>query len=831
MRPGFDDALPVELLRPAPRAARRRAWWSVAAVSAGAMAAQAWTGVPAGWWIALAIVPCVAGLLLPRRRLGVAAMLGLFLLAAWWFAWRTGTVDARSPQRLVGTSERVLIEAEGLVLSSAEAPPPHRDQLARFRRMEAVKSFDLSLDALVTDGGRVRSRGRLRVSVAIDEAVAVLPGPGSRVRVKGWFAPPRGPMNPGESDGRRWSNMEGRAGSLFASSPALVVPLSERVLDPEAWWMARVTTLRERMLAQIEGDGRYPAGRAMLAALLLGEIDPELRDTRSAFQKSGTAHLLAISGFHLAVLCGLGVLLVRLTGDRGRLEAIVVCGLVVALLVLVPAQVPIVRAGVLAIGLLAGDALGRRYDRLTTLGWVAIALYIWRPMDVFSLGAQLSVGVTALLIWLSAVRHPWVAPAAIRGLRPGRRSRTRSAWRWLRSYAMVCVLCWAMALPVIVAHTGNLSLVGPIATATVTPAVVALLGLGYLSLLAGLVWSDAAVWMFDQLAQMSQWTGDAVQRFADAPINVQVAPISGLLAGVAVLVTAMWLAERRARNPRLLVAIGMLVALPATGPMLQRSLPRDVVLRIDTLAVGDGTCHTVRSGDDAFVWDCGSLRSDLRPILERAMPALGLRHASTAFVTHANLDHFVSMPDAVDLLGIKRVYLSPHVLADPGEPERALLALLADRGVEVASLARGDSITVGRARLEFLWPGEAAEHFAYNDRSLVCRVTVPTEAGERLLLLCGDIQTDAMQQLLDDVSRLRADVLEMPHHGSFRVEAMRFLAAVDPEVVLQSTGSSRVGDPRWADHRASRVWFTTAEDGAAWVEVRKDGTLKAGSMR
>ncbi|KAA0215003.1 MAG: DUF4131 domain-containing protein [Leptolyngbya sp. PLA3] len=828
----FDDVVVAELIRPAPRRARRRAWLCVGALALGALLARS-ADLSASAWAGAAGAAALVALLTPRRLFGGALLAVVVLLGAWWLHMRTATAGARSPQALLGPVEAEMIEAEGLVTSVPRASWPHRDQLARFRRIEPAMSFDVDLASLWSGGRSERAEGRIRVSVGVDaDEAGLLPSPGDRVRMKGWYAPPRAQSNPGESDGRAWSNMEGKVGSLFVTSPELIEEIELHGLGWRRAWVRAVASVRGRMLEQIAGDGRHADGRAMLAVLLLGEVEPGLRETRSAFQKSGTAHLLAISGFHLTVLCGLGVLAVRLTGDRGRLEALAVGVLVLALLVLAPAQVPIVRAGVLVLALLAADMLGRRYDRLTLLGWITCGLFIWRPLDVFSLGAQLSVGITALLIWLSSVRHPWVSPIEIRGLRRSRHSVWKSGGRRARSYLVVCVLCWAVATPVVLAHTGTLSLAGPIATAVVTPAMVLLLALGYLALAVGLVSGTAGRWIFDQLAWVSAETSGVVRGFAEAPwLNFQVTPIEGVIAGAGVLVLCVWLVERRVRNPRVLAALVLLVALQLLGPLLRPALLRDVVLRVDTLAVGDGTCHIIRSGNDAMVWDCGSLRVDLRPMLERALPALGVRRARRGVVTHGNLDHYSSLPEAVDLLGIERVLVSPHILSDGGEPERALLALLEEKGVLVEPVARGDAMEFGRGRMEFLWPDESAAGLSDNDRSLVCRISVSTAAGERRVLLTGDIQSETMRRLLEDVEQVKADVLEIPHHGSFRVEAMSFLAGVDPGVVIQSTGSSRVGDPRWADHRASRVWFTTGKDGAAWVEVHEDGRMEAGSVR
>jgi len=831
MDDGIFDAIDPELVQPVPRQARRRVWSLLGCAVAGAMLACALSGVAAFEWMVAALGVGVFASVVRSEVARICVLLGVVLLSAAWFELRTGSMGQGSVQNIVGAEQRVLVEVRGLVTSGPQPSPPRLDHLARFRRTEPLVHFDLDLTHLVASGRAREARGRLRVTVKAEEDQA-LPGPGDRIRVKGWYTPVRRAMNPGQADARRWSNMTGSVGSLFVSSERLVEVEGPARFDLRAWQVRTLADVREHLLSLIERGDEHARGRAVLSALLLGQTSPELRDARTVFAQSGTAHLLAISGFHLAILCLLGVMLFRLAGEHGTLEAAMVAGLVVVLLLLVPARVPIVRAGVLVLALLVSETLGRHYDRITLLGWIALGLYVWRPMDVFSLGAQLSVGITGLLLWLSSSRHPWVAPAPIRGLVRRRRPAGVRFMGWVRSYLVVCVLCWAFSFPIVAAHTGVVSFVGPIATAVVTPAVVALLGAGYIGLALGSVVPDVGHWVFDQLAGFAEQAVQMVEGMAGVSVLVfDLTPPSWLWAGAMIVTLGRFVARARLRAWRELAAIGVLVAWIWVGPSLRPSLASGVMLRIDTLAVGDGTCHIIRSGDEAMIWDCGSLRMDLRPTLEKAADALGVAHAGCGVITHANLDHYVSMPDAVEVFGISRMFVSPHVIEQTGAPERALLDFLDEQGVRVVPVRRGDEIALGEAQLRFIWPDEHTDELASNDRSLVCMVSVATAAGERRLLLTGDIQGAAMQRLLEDPASLRADVLEIPHHGSFRSESMSFLAAVDPAVVIQSTGSGRAGDARWADHRAGRTWLTTAVDGAAWVEFHHDGRIEAGSMR
>lgn len=821
----------ANLVRPSAAGARRCAWSCVGAASLASLVAIGLPGVHLLGWAIVAFVAAVASRLAPARFAGPLLLVVVFGFAGAWFGLRTGTWPAGSLAAATG-GERAIVAVHGTVRSDPEPRRQTRDTLGRFRRGSTSLAFDLDAEWLELDAGSsvpISGRARVYVNTAPGEVLDIARG--DRVRVMGWLTPPTGPSNPGEPDRLRWARMSNDAGTISVSSAELITPTADR-RDPGSWLGGRIASLRARSLDLIAGEGGNEKGRAVLSALLLGEREAALEETTTAFQRTGTAHLLAISGFHLAILTLLGLYAVRLTGDRGRLEPLIVAALIVLILLLVPARVPIVRAGVMAIALLVGDAIGRRYDRLTMLGWIALGLFFWRPMDVFSLGAQLSIGITALLLWVAARRHPWVAPVRILGLRSTRLSLARRLLIWFRSALAVCVMCWLVSLPIVAMHTGIVSLSGAVTTVLVTPVVIALLGGGYLTLAVGTVLPGPATAALAVLAGIAEWTARLVSSIADLPgLSFEVAPPSALWAGAAVATVLLYLHRARVLSAGPLAAAVVLTGWIVVQNTTPRSLPASVVLRIDVLSVSDGSCLFVRSGGDAMLWDCGSLHRDLSPILERAAPALGLGRVRTAMITHANLDHYLAVPDAADIVGVERVLVSPHVLTDPATPVRALHAELAARDITAEPIAAGFEMALGRARLEILWPTSAADGFDENDRSLVARLTVPTAAGDRRVLLVGDIEGPAMEALLADPAAIRADILEAPHHGSFKPAAQRFVAAVGPGVVVQSTGASRVDDPRWAGERLRSRWLCTASDGAITIEIMRDGSIRASTMR
>lgn len=282
--------------------------------------------------------------------------------------------------------------------------------------------------------------------------------------------------------------------------------------------------------------------------------------------------------------------------------------------------------------------------------------------------------------------------------------------------------------------------------------------------------------------------------------------------------------------------------------------------RVDTLSVGSGTCHLVRVSSaakrtddppllgafgtgEAMLWDCGSSYSGagLRDI-PRACRALGAATVRTIVISHPDLDHYIALPDAARALGTRRVIVGASFFADaeakPDGPAATALRLLHADGVELLEAGAGEVWPIGAGRLTFVSPPRGAPPpRSDNDASLVARLTVDVaDNREASVLFTGDIEAGAMRRLLTEHGRaLGADILEMPHHGSGATAGaagLRFVEAVNPSVIVQSTDASREDDPRWAAARIpGRAWWVTSRDGGAWGEIRPDGSVTSGALR
>ncbi len=815
------------------RAARVRACVALAAGMCGIALGRHSPGAPMGLWFALAVG--AAGLACAGRGwvCKAALTLAMCLLMAGWTHARVHTLAPTSIERMLpayeggaapGVIVRVECRVESATVRLGEAPtildPPFSGEAGGSVEAEALRVW--------TDDGWRRASGRVRLhAIGLrNEHVRA----GQKVVATGWGGAIGRDLNGGRAvDGKAWSRMRGPSAIVRMSSPGLIEPADEDWLErawaaPTRWRGA----LRRRSGLAL-GDYRSDEGRSLMAALLLGRREPGVGPAIERFRVLGAAHLLSVSGFHLAVLAGIALWAVRLTGERGRLESVLVGAATLVYLLVLPTRAPIARSGAMVLGVLAGDALGRRPDRLASLAWVALGLLVWRPLDLWSIGYQLSVGITALLVWLGQTRHPWVFGWRVVGA-PARGGALADAARVVRGTLATCVLCSLVAAPTILTHTGVASPIAPLASAVLLPVVLVDLAVGFVLVVGTAIvpaMAEFASGVLGALGDATLWVAAALEHVPGAWTRLP--PVSSVWAGAATLWTLRLIAGGRLRDRRVW-AMAALLGLWLAGEVgLRGWLDRGVQARIQTMAVGDGTCHLVRSGSASILWDAGSLQRGWNErAIERVWRDSGGRRVRTAIISHPNLDHYNALPALAGVIGLERVLVGAATLErlDDG-PGRHWRELLEEEGVTIERIGAGDAILFGHATLTILGEGEPG--MGMNDRSLVARLEVATERGPLRALFTGDIQDEAMGLLASRGVDVRADVLELPHHGSFTPGGPGFIERVGPSVVVQSTGVDRIGDPRWEGARRGRVWWTTAAHGAAWVELRRDGSVVTGA--
>lgn len=819
-------------------ATRRRALVAFTAASLGLFAARFGPMLPSWGWLAAALLIAGVAGFLRGVWLRAALAVAMSLLAGSWFTMRVLERPADSFAAMFEPDTPTVVTLHGVVTGVPTPITRPAVGLARFAPPMARWRLEFDATQLEIEKGPVPATGRVWVRVAGEAPPSVRVGDAARITGTLTILGP--PGNPGEEDIRLLAAQRGFVGTLALTTRELIEPIAAEAgpsSRARAWLLRSHEALRAWAsnavdACLVDADDRT---RFLVRGLILGDFDPTQRDLRDAFARQGLVHVLTISGFHLAVMAAFALFAVRLTGDRGWVEPMVVGVLVLAYAAVVPASSPILRSATMVLALLLAEACGRRYDRVTVLLWIGVGLLAWRPLDLWNLGFQLSLGLTGALLWLGERFGRVVWREEVRGLvAPREPSAWRACKRWVKQSAYAALLCWLVGTPVLMHAVGMVSPLAALATMAVTPIIVLMLWVGYAGVVIVGVFPQADGLVAAVLSWLARGASGAVAWFDALPGSViRVPPVSGwwaLAATVGIVALVRWGTRRHAWCWALpAVLLGWL----GVEWSLAGRLPAGVVVRIDMFDVGDGSCYLVRSGREAMLWDAGGQgRGGMMHPTVASCRTLGVSRVSTLAITHPDVDHFGAVEGLLGPLHVRRVIAPERFIEQARVNETtastATKAVFA-AGAEIVVAQEGDEAVFGDVRLVVQSPPPNAAWSLDNDHSLVVLLECPTDAGPRIVLLTGDIQ-DAGIEHLRRRGAGHVDVIEAPHHGSAKPAAIHWLADLRPGVVLQSTGRARRGDPRWAGVREACVWLSTAERGWAWVEVRRDGSVRYGTM-
>ena len=727
-----------------------------------------------------------------------------------------------------------IITIEGVITTPPEIGPAQRTgALARFAPPITVTRFRLNTSAII-NSDNIPSHASGSFHVRINEPADTW-RIGDRVQITGRALPVSAPTNPGESDYRPYAIQNRNAGMLLVPTAGLIQPATTEppsLHAPHAAFLRIRASTRGFIRDWIGSTTEQTSARALLGALLLGERTNDTQELQGAFNRIGLAHLLSISGLHLVAVAWGALMLLRLLGDRPRLETCIVLIAVVGYCFIAPVRTPIARAAIMVIAFLAAELAGRRYHPLAVLALTAIVIIIWKPTELASIGFQLSFGIVAALIALT----PRVEQRFFQyDPPPDERTTGQFIEQHIRRLTIAALVAWAIATPLIAHHVGVISPMAPILTVLLAPPVTILLTGALAALLISAAIPPLAA-VTGALLALLAGVITTIALFADSlPLSVIHVPhVSALWAVGATLVIGWWCAVGDRKNTPALIATIIMIGW-TTIAFLPPRPDSNVALRVDSLDVGNGSCILVRSGSESILIDAGSSHFGAgQRTIPRALRALGAGRIDSAIITHANLDHYNALIDAADQIGLRRVLVTASFLeqatADPEGPVAALLEALRSAEIRTEVISAGDTILLGAMTAQILSPPIPSPFDEANNNSLVVNFWIYTYTGERSILITGDIEHNAMDRLFAQHPDLRADIAEAPHHGSAVTGAAEFLLRINPQVVLQSTGPSRLNDPRLDEARQGRTWLTTASDGAVWASILQDGTIDSGSF-
>jgi len=559
-----------------------------------------------------------------------------------------------------------------------------------------------------------------------------------------------------------------------------------------------------------------PEPQASLAqGIILGMRGNIPLSLKTDFTRTGTAHLLAISGLHLSIIAGILLSIgIWLFGRRHYLYIWLALGIIWLYALLTGLHLPVVRGAIMASLFLAAELTGRQRSAITALTFAAAIMVGLSPYILGNAAFQLSFLAMAGLVFLFPIfqalgRRTVKATLGEDGAIASIANITSDSL----SITMGAVIAvW----PVVAYHFGIIAFVGPLANFLALPALPGIIITGALTGGLGLIALPAAqaigwlTWLF--LSYMLL----VVNGLAASSLSfIEVGPVDTTLIGIyySALATAIFLSRKKltlmpkatarlksgaskpfnlvSRLPKKWVLPPLLLAAILVSATTA-SMPDDK-LRVSFLDVGQGDAILIQQGNQQILVDGGPSPQAISLELGSKMPFWD-RTIDLVVLTHPDSDHLAGLVEVLRRFQVKQV-LYPDL-----ESESSLydewLKLIEAKNMEHTIARAGQHIDLGAgAVIKVLHPQITHLTGTESDtdnNGVVLRLSMDNVS----FLLTADIGQEAEFELIADRVELSSTVLKVAHHGSDTSTTSEFLAVVNPQLAVISAGAdNKFGHP------------------------------------
>jgi len=737
-------------------------------------------------------------------------------------------------------------------------------------RVSTLEVVSDDADAQAPASGSVR----LTIRWPANQSAQRAPRPfqcGDRLRAVVRLLPPETYHDPGV-----WSREDYLLDQGITSAATLNFDQVERVgRSPESSLACRLSTLQHastaRILALPAAMRDLPAplrlspqDAAMLAAMVAGDRTYLTPSLRVGFERTGSFHMLVVSGFHLAIVAGCIFWITRRLRIPQFPATLITIAASFAYALFTGFATPVQRSLWMVTLYLLARLVYRERSPLNTIGFAALCLLAVSPRSLFDSSLQMTLlaviaigGIAAPL--LENTIHPYVI--ATRDLRltaidpklPPKLSHfretlrvfsaafegtrfERAAWRvipfsvrlFLRVVELVVVSCvveLAMTLPMAL-YFHRVTLFALPVNLFILPLLVLLMPAALLTLIAAVVWPAAAVVPAIFVALPLHFGTWLVHLFGSlalgdfripAPLLIQSAAFCALLAAAMVLARGARWPRRGAWAALLLAALVVVAPRPIKHP--------HNALLMEAIDVGQGDSLLLITPDGkTLLVDGGGFGGgphqapqdfDIgEEVVSEALWSRGIHHLDAVALTHAHSDHMGGLPAVLRNFHPTELWVGNN---PPFGAYNALLNEAADLHVRLRIFRAGDALPFGDAQIAVFAPFrnyQPGPEPANND-SLVLHIAY----GATSVLLEGDAEAPIEQAMLGETG-IQSTLLKVGHHGSITSTRPEFLARVAPQWAVISCGlHNRYGHPRQevlqALEAAKVRTFSTDINGAA----------------
>jgi competence protein ComEC len=641
-------------------------------------------------------------------------------------------------------------------------------------------------------------------------------------------------LDPGVWDGRAYLLGQGIGAMGNVKLDAFAVTNRAQHSSFSCWLHSLQQKASSRLIAFANNS---PAGffnlsrqdATMLTAMLTGDRSYLSLGVRVGFERTGSFHLLVVSGMHLAIFAGLIFFLARTFCIPRTAATFVTIAIAFIYALFTGYGQPVQRSFWMITLYLIGRLLWRERNALNAIGFAALGLLAANPHALFEAGFQMTLltvlataGVAAPIAektfapYLRAMRNwgtlqidPSLPPCVaqfrvslrliveytrllsgryIAGLGPGA---VKIFLHFLELLLVSAIIELVMSLPMAL-YFHRITATGIPVNLLIVPLLGVLLPIAMMTLLVIVFIPATASIPSSITAAILHLAILPVQRFAHSAagdLRLPTPPGTAIILWMACVAFAIWII-RKQRLAMTAAALSLIAGAVIIIGWRETNKPSNR-LEITTLDVGQGDCILLVSPEGkTLLIDAGGIvgaspdsKFDIgEDVVSQTLWTRGIRHLDAVAITHAHVDHIGGMPAVLENFHPDELWVGHN--PDSVAYDRILLEAKALH-IRLSAHAAGDTFQFGGTQVRVLSPFRdyVPKPIPSNDDSLVLRVSY----GNTSALLEGDAEAPSEGRMLTE-GGLHSDLLKVGHHGSKTSTTPAFLQAVSPSYAVISVG-------------------------------------------
>lgn len=619
--------------------------------------------------------------------------------------------------------------------------------------------------------------------------------------------------NPGGFDYQRYLQRKGIYATGFIADASGIILLRK---ESSGNIRLRLEHFRTYLKQIIYANANSPA-REIIEAMLLGDQYAISAEIRENFNKTGTSHILSISGLHVGMVAAMAFFLVTIILKSSeylmlRLNIIKVSAMMAFILVMVYALIAgmgitVIRSALMALIFLLALIIGRQHDFYNTITLAGLIILIVSPEALFDISFQLSFAAVLAIIYV--VPHFSNLPLLQLPSFPGW---SKSIIRYIYMSALVCLAATIGTLPLIIFYFNRVSSLTIIANLIIVPILGTLaLAIMMLMLLAAFFSSVAAGFFVQVASFFVDISVEIINRLAAiswSSFSLIKPSIPEIILFYILIILILQLIDFRnsrksfsSRHPLTLKYAILTVLLFFIGDAAYLILNNNFShkLSVTAIDVGQGSATLLRlPGGKNMLIDGGGFKDSAfdagKMIIAPYLYHERISKIDTIILTHPHPDHFLGINFIIENFNVRQVWTNGMNVDD--DNYQNMLKTIRQKNIKIISCSAKDQLVIPpNIRINFFWPlspsgitGITATDVDINDHSLVFQI----KYGNIAFLFTGDISRNIEYELIRKGKDMKSDVLFAPHHGSATSSSSDFIRNVSGRWAVISAGKGNV---------------------------------------